>query len=58
MKWFYLALWLIFLLCRAAAARLHEDKLVTKETEDRLGFWEMLWYGVSCIACYQFFEEW
>ena len=56
MKWFYLSVWLVFIVCMAISANMHEKKLDAGTTQDRVGFWERLWYGTSCIAIFQFFE--
>lgn len=57
MKWGYLIVWVILMICMGFASSLHEEKMAKDPMVDRVGFWERLWYGTGCISIFQFFES-
>ena len=50
-------IWLILILFTAISSGMHEE-LLSKygDRYGRIGFWERMWFGASCIACYEFFD--
>lgn len=44
------------LLYASVASTWFEDALEAGEAHGRVGFWERLWFGASCIAIFKFFE--